>query len=376
MVSTNSRAGSALIEQLHREVYRFDLFQAVRLLERTALLSGGPAALPVGFDNPPERESVRFHAHPSLAFPASAAVKVRGTIAEHEAAAPPQARLVVSCLGLTGPAGVLPRHYTTQLIEQLRSKELAMSDFFDLFNHRFVSFFYRAWVKYRLPVDFERSRLFTNARGADSRQAHLDEDSLTTSLYCLIGLGTAGLREQLADDSAPLHYAGYFAQTQRPAVSLKSIISDYLQIPTEIKQFFGQWLYLSPGDCSRLPGPNTSGSANNQLGQVVLGSRVWDVQNKFLVRLGPLTRRQFEDLLPGGDRWRRLFQMVRNFVGPQFDFAVQLVLLKDDVPPCEMTSGGLGGVRLGRNAWLSSQAFERDVTDAIFHSDLLESNMN
>ncbi len=363
------------MERVVQEVYRFDLFQAVRLLEKSAFLSPDAPRFPVGYDYPPERESVRFLAHASLAFPASAAVQARSEPAEGRdaGAASAQPKLTVSCIGLTGPAGVLPQHYTAQLIAQLREKEPALREFFDLFNHRVMSLFYRAWTKYRLPVDFERSHLaFADSR-QDARHGHAAEDTVTTALYSLLGLGTSGLRDQLLNDSAPLHYAGFLAQRTRSAVNLRQLLSDYLTIPASIEQFYGQWLFLSDEDRSRLPSAGMRGIANNRLGEIVLGSRIWDVQSKFLVRLGPLNRRDFEEFLPGGRRWLPLVEMIKMYAGPEFDFAVQVVLLKTEVPRCVLSSTAPTPPRLGRNVWIWSQNYEHDVTDAVFHSDRVES---
>jgi type VI secretion system protein ImpH len=359
------------MEQVLQEVYRFDLFQAVRLLEKSAFLSDGARRLPVGYDAPPERESVRFVAQASLGFPASAAVAARSKLSEDKQAAQPT--LTVSCMGLTGPAGVLPQHYTAQLIAQLREKEPALRDFFDLFNHRLMSLFYRAWTKYRLPVEFERSHLAFVNGGESTRNGRAGEDSLTTAIYCLLGLGTGGLREQMRDESAPLHYAGFLAQSTRSAINLEHALSDYLTIPAHVEQFHGQWLYLPEEDRSRLPSPGMRGPANNRLGEIVLGSRIWDVQSKFLVRLGPLNRQDFEEFLPGGKRWIPLVEMIKMFVGPQFDFAVQVVLAKSEVPRCVLNSSAPTPPRLGRNVWIWSRDYQHDVTDAVFHSDRVES---
>jgi hypothetical protein len=49
--------------------------------------------------------------------------------------------MVISFLGLTGPQGVLPQHYTQLLIDRVRRKDFALRDYFDIFHHRMVSLF-------------------------------------------------------------------------------------------------------------------------------------------------------------------------------------------------------------------------------------------
>jgi type VI secretion system protein ImpH len=156
MAAESGRTNPGLIGQLHREPHRFNFFQAVRLLERL-LCRGEGGFQPVGHDAPPEREVVRFRAAPSLSFPASAVCQLRAPPAGPvDGAAPPE--MAVAFLGLTGPNGVLPYHYTRLLLERIRLRDYSLRDYLDLFNHRFTSFFYRAWVKYRLPFAYERNR--------------------------------------------------------------------------------------------------------------------------------------------------------------------------------------------------------------------------
>ena len=66
MGTPGRRTDPSVAEQLLEEGYRFDFFQAVRLLERVY-----PNRRAVGREGPPGQETVRFRAHLSLSFPPS-----------------------------------------------------------------------------------------------------------------------------------------------------------------------------------------------------------------------------------------------------------------------------------------------------------------
>lgn len=367
MASQSRGTGVAVSQQLAAEPYRFEFFQAVRLLEQLARerVRDGRAgdAAPVGYDHLPQRESVRFRALPSHTFPPGEVVSLRRSESPDAASpATPPAEMVVSFLGLTGPGGVLPRHYTQLVIDRVRQKDFSLRDFLDLFNHRAISLFYRAWEKYRLPAAFERATLDPQAEA---------EDPFTRCLVCLVGLGTDKLRGRLEiSDAAFLYYGGHFAHAPRTATALESILQDYFDIPLQVLQFQGRWLYLSTEDRSQTPSPRAPEGQNCRLGMnVVVGSRVWSVENKFRVRLGPLTYQQFCQFMPRQAALRPLCQLVRSYVGPEFDFDVQPVLQAAEVPPCRAGRGGPLRSRLGWNTWLRSKPLLRDAADAVFQDE-------
>jgi type VI secretion system protein ImpH len=362
MAAAAGRENIELSEQLLREAHRFDFFQAVRLLEQLfrerAREDARWVRLPVGHDHPPEREVVRFRALPSLGFPA-------GDVARLHWPAPrpgvrvrelPPPDMQVTFLGLTGPAGVLPQHYAALLIRRARDKDFSLRDFLDLFNHRLISLFYRTREKYRLPFAYERSK----AEGSESTQA-------ARSVYCLAGFGTEGLLGRLAvDDEAFLYYSGHFTHVPRSALALECLLRDYFDFQIVVQQLLGQFLYLAPEDCSYLPNPEYPEGRNNELGcTIVVGDRSWDVQGKFGLRVGPLTYSRFRSLMPNGDALRPLVQMTRTFVGLEFDFDIQLVLLPEEVPWCSLGSGNDPAL-LGWNTWIRSGSFDREVDDAVF----------
>jgi type VI secretion system protein ImpH len=346
MATQGGRTNPSLAEALFAEGYRFDFFEAVRILERLY-----PEREAVGQNANPSREVVRFGAHLSIEFPPSAV---------HEIARPADdnapTHMTVSFMGLTGPLGVLPRRYTELLLERVRQKDYGLRDFLDLFNHRLISLFYRGWEKYRFRLGYERAAF---QREADAR--------FSRYVFGLFGMGTQGLRGRLeVDDAALLFYAGHLAQHCRSASALEGVLADYFGLPIKIVQFVGQWLPLSMANRSRL-GP---GGANNALaGSAVVGRRVWDQQAKFTVRIGPLTFADFAEFLPAGRSFRPLAQLTRFFVGQQFDFEVQLVLQAADVPRCRLGAQGADAPRLGWSTWLKTTEFTHDAGDAVFSGD-------
>jgi type VI secretion system protein ImpH len=354
MLKKSEGKANSVQELLRKEPFRFNFYQAVRLLELSADANAEHARRNIGRDGPTARETVRFRSLPSHSFPAGEVYSFRPSTRDDT---PPE--MVVAFVGLFGPSGVLPRHYTQAVIDRVRSKDFALRDFLDLFNHRAISFFYRAWSKYRVPVSFERLQ---RSGGGD--------DLVTRCLLCLVGMGTDQLCDrQKIHDHTLIHYGGHFAHSPRNAISLECVIAEYFSVPAEIIQFVGRWLYLDPGDQSRLGHPGPRSDPNNQLSaSVVVGRRVWGVENSFRLRLGPLTYKEFWALTPAGDRLSAVTQLIRTYVGFEFDFDVQLILRRDEVPACRL--GGTTDVpsRLGWNTWVASQPFKQDTEDAIFET--------
>lgn len=346
--------------RLAREPFRFEFFQAVRLLRwiaRTDPTQDSPEHLGAG----PAHDFVRFRSLPSLSFPSSPVARLDGLTPV--SAAPNEERhqpcLTVTFLGLFGSSGVLPRHYTQLIIDRIRQKDESLRSFLDLFNHRIISLYWRAWAKYRLPVAFEEHYL-------DGQQA--ERDPFTRVLSSVVGMESGGLRGRLEfDDFAFLYYAGHFSHFPRNGVSLELSLADYFRVPTTVQQLHGQWLYLDSSEQSRLS-TVTRQPANNRLGEnVVVGQRVWGVENSFRIRLGPLTYEQFEQFMPAGPALRRLGQFVASYVGASYDFDVQLVLRSDDVPACQLVDRShLRPPRLGWNTWLYSTPAPRHRDEAVF----------
>jgi type VI secretion system protein ImpH len=329
-------AASEIAEKLRREPFSFDFFQAVRLLERFF-----PERTSVGQFAHPETEVARFGVNASLAFPAS---QIQGMEWPEDKAA----QMTVNFMGLTGPLGVLPNPYTTLIIERLRANDKSPQDFLDIFNHRIISLFYRAWRKYRLDVACEEG----------------ERDLFSRHLLSLLGLGTDGLRDRqaVADDTL-IYYAGLLAQRPRSAQALQQILADYFEVPVKIEQFAGGWYRLDRETQCRLAEGN---SESEELGfGAVVGDEVWNQQSKVRIVLGPLTLERYADFLPDGQSFEQLGTWARFFSNDEWDFEVKLILEREQVPACTLGAEGASGPQLGWVSWVKSVPFGRDPDDTV-----------
>lgn len=325
-------ADKPLNQILVDEPYRFEFFQAVRLLEKVR-----PERRAVGRNAMPHEEVVRFRSRVALDFPASEVHEINEAV--DPKTGDDRLEMLVNFMGMVGVSGVLPQPYTDLVLDRIRHRDTAMWSFLDIFTHRAVSMFYRAWRKYRFPVGYERGN-----------------DEFTAYLYDLVGLGTKGLRGRmsLADESL-LPYAGLIAQRPHSTNALENVLSDYFGTSARVRQFFGQWLALDSADYTRL------GNQNSILGESsIAGTRIWEQQSKFRVRLGPLDFKQFQEFLPNGSAYEPLRSIIRFMVGLEFDFDVQLLLKAQQVPSTILTTRALRKPMLGWTSFLKTKPFTAD----------------
>jgi type VI secretion system protein ImpH len=336
-------AAAQVEEKLRREPFSFDFFEAVRLLERLH-----PERTSVGQFSHPGTEVARFGAHASLAFPAS----------QIQAMTWPEngpVQMTVNFMGLTGPEGVLPNPYTSLIIERMRSADYATRDFLDIFNHRIISLFYRAWRKYRFDVACEAG----------------ERELFSRHLLSLVGLGTEGLRDRQAiSDDSIIYYSGLLAQHPRSAQALQQILEDYFEVPVAIEQFAGGWYRLDRETQCRLSEGSTE-SEELGLGAVV-GDEVWNQQSRVRIVLGPLPLKRYADFLPHGSSFETLQAWVRFFSNDEWDFEVKLILEREQVPACTLGVEDVSGPQLGWVSWVKSVPFNRNPDDTVLALEAVE----
>jgi type VI secretion system protein ImpH len=333
-----SRDGAArrAIEQLLADRPRgFSFFRAVYLLSRLH-----PERNPIGEWHDPATEVARFAVPPSLGFPPTEIT----TLDLDALAKDAPARMGVAFFGLTGPQGVLPHAYTQHIADRTRARDTAMRDFLDLFHHRLISLFYRAWARHRFVESVEIGH----------------PDRLRDHLLDLVGFGTEGVQDRTAvRDDVLAYYAGLFASRPRNAAGLAQLIGDYFAVTATVEQFVGTWRTLSATGRFEVGADDDDG----RLGFGVVGDAVWDPQARVRLRLGPLTRRQFDEFLPGGAAHAALATLARLYADEQVGVEAQLVLARDEVPGVLLGADDIP--TLGFGTWLRVRPMQRDPDETV-----------
>ncbi len=327
-----AKAGS-VTRELQAAPYKFDFFQAARRIECSR--SDIPR---IGCSQHPREDAVRFCQEPSLAFAPS-------TISRYSpASGDRRPRVFVNFFGLLGPNGPMPLHITEFVRERVRHHgDRTLARFFDLFNHRMIALFYRAWASNQQTVSYERE----------------DQDRIAVYIGSLFGIGMSAFRNRDAiPDVAKLHYSGRLVCGTRHAEGLRAIVSNYFGVPAETEEFVGEWVELPEGcRCCLGDSPETGLVGRT----VIVGSRVWQCQHKFRIRLGPMGLGGYLRMLPGRDSLGRLIAWVRNYLGDELSWDVQLVLRAEEVPEVHLGQTG----RLGWTTWMKSKPFEKDADDLV-----------
>jgi type VI secretion system protein ImpH len=326
-----------LRKMLEDEPFRVHFFQAVRMLQR---MEKGRGA--VGNFFQPQDETLRFSSLPSFSFPPS-------ELYDLERMPTGQLKMTVQFMGLCAALSALPSIYTEVVLTRIREKDRAMAEFFDIFNHRLVSLFYRAWEKHHFFVSYEAG----------------DVDRLSLRLLDILGLGTAGLRGRAGiSDQTCLYYVGLLGRHIRTADSLRQILEDYFDIPVEINQFAGTWRSLPQEDRTYLAG---SSRVSERLGVgVVTGEEVWDHHGRIRISLGPMDFERYVEFLPGESGHRELAAWVQFYSDGAYETEVQLILVREDVPECELGSHGEEAPRLGLVSWLKTKPRQTDAGEATY----------
>jgi type VI secretion system protein ImpH len=317
-------------QKLAAAPYNADLFAVLRWVDSRR--KKGPR---LGRASRPHFDPIRLGQEPTLAFAPS-------TIANVVQDGSGRPRLNIYSFGLFGPNGPLPLHLTEYTRDRVRRfNDTTLIRFADIFHHRLILLFYRAWADAQPTVNMDLE----------------EADRFTNYVASLIGYGQPGMRKRdVIADHAKLFHAPHLVRQTRNPEGLAKILAGYLKVPVEVEEFISHWISLTTSEQTRL----TAFNGNNRLGEdTVLGDRVLDAQHKIRLRIGPMPYERYRQMLPGGISIKQIQAWIKNYVGIEFIVDLQLVLQKDEVPKAQLGSSS----QLGWTTWLGERPSARHADD-------------
>jgi type VI secretion system protein ImpH len=318
-----------MIRYLPKRAGDFDFFHAVRLIHCSR-----PDLPDIGDSYLVKDDLIRFCQRPFLTF-------VPTAIDSYEPGVDGQAdKMFVYFTGLFGPQGPLPLWLTEYARErEWRHNDRTLTAFLDIFHHRLISLFWKAWAQSQKTVDLDCQ----------------SEGRFPKYFGSLIGRGMSSMRHRDAvNDDAKFYYSGRLAPEARNSEGLAAILNDYFTVPAHVETFVGHWLKLPEESICRLGASKETGLLGSN---VIAGSSIWDSQLRICIQLGPMKLKDFLRFLPSGKTFKALRDWVLNYLGFEFLWDVRLLLEKSEVPNC--TLGQFG--QLGYSSWLKSAPFQEDA---------------
>lgn len=371
MARSIRQKNASVIQRLTNQPHQFSFYQAVRMLLDAGVARhlGAREGL-IGTSDNVNEEGILFRTNATLEFCAAEIASIElpelePGDKEHALTNADRIPITVNVnfWGLVGYVGVLPNHYTQLVIDRVRHKDTALLDFLDLFSHRQLALFYRAWEKHFVPAGIERA----------IRTREPESDLLRECLLSLVGRGTRSTRKRLEVlDDVCIYYGGLFVDAPN-AESLQQMLADFLDLKVQVLSLFGDWLRLPRSEQTRFDALG----GHCQLGfDAIVGEKTWDPAAKFRIRIGPVSYREFRDLMPTGKALVRTCQLVRSYIGCEYKFDVQVLLYAKEIPWCQLgsdsnrsQSSNVPAARLGWDTWLCSVAPGSDSEDAVFTHD-------
>ncbi|MEY4509164.1 MAG: hypothetical protein RLZZ450_1286 [Pseudomonadota bacterium] len=283
----------------------------------------------LGEAHEPALEAVRLGQDTSLGFEGSAITSDRS-----REGAPP--RIGVSFFGLFGPNGPMPLHLSEYVQQRSQShRDATLARFADIFHHRLLTLFYRAWANAQPVVSRDRP----------------DDDAIARYVAALLGQATLGSSGSDAD-RAQLYMARHLVGQTRHPEGLIKILGEHFGTTVQIEEFVGEWLKIPDEYCWRLSNvtPGSTKSMGHLGTSTRVGTETWERQFKFRIVLGPMQRETYDRFLPRGDFMPTLVKLVQRYIGYELSWDVRLLLSKPDAVP---TTLGVSG-RLGQTSYLGN----------------------
>jgi type VI secretion system protein ImpH len=322
------------LDEAARTPWRFSYMALMRYLSARA-----PNLPEVGQAGFPAQEFFRLSQLPALVFAPReiADIDLRRKL--------PRIRLF--SLGMLGPNGPLPIHFTEITKDRLENrKDATLVDFLDIFHHRFLTLFYRAWAQSQAAAGLDRA----------------GEERFSRYVAWLNG-DEFGETEGLPLPShARLAASAHLIREARNPDGVTATLSHFFGVPVALREFVHHWIEIAQDERSRLGIPSLA----SVLGEgAILGDVAPDRQHSFCLVIGALNFKEYQRFLPNGEDLPVLIEWVRAFVGFEYRWEIRLDIRTECAPIIQLSATQ----RLGWTTWLGRNRQEKTATGMAYEPE-------
>ena len=265
------------------------------------LLEQSQQKAPLGSTDSTAADAVRFRPHPGMGFPVSELKNVERDVDNPDA--PPTVR--TTFLGLYGVDSPLPTAYLDYITQRHDGHDAVMA-FLDIFNHRFITQYYRIWRKYNYPASFEAGAV----------------DDISRCLLGLIGLGIPGSENHIATPVS--RFLALLSVLRLPTRTADGVTALLGLLAPQTKAT------VVPHDPQPVILPAPVGlSKNSRISlktRTLLGRTGTDVNSQLLLKLYTEDAAEARGWLPGGQLHSDLLVLLRVYLGWRCQARLQLTL--------------------------------------------------
>ncbi len=318
------------LSQIANNLHKYNLFSILRHLE----VNQDASKRLIGETVSPSHELFRLYQNPSMSF----IYKNIDAVALKDN----KFQIAINEIGLLGANSPLPSHLLEFIFQRKHQYgDSAWASFVNMLQHRILTMFYRSWMNAQSVMSLENK----------------GNDKFSRYIASIAGFAVVDQNQpnQYVEHFSKLYFAGYSLQRNRSADNFQSLLSQYFSLPIRLDENVGQWFTLPKKEQTRL-----GSDKRYTLGDgLIIGRKIYDAQNKFRLTIGPLALDEFQSFFKNGFNAKRLIEWVRFYVGAEYDWDVQLILAKTEVPNIMLGNHN----KLGLTTWLGST--EKNVDNVI-----------
>ena len=334
-ISPTKPALQEMLVRLRKAPWKFGFLALLRRFGASHVLQP-----PIGLASRLQQEPFRLGQAAALIFapreiagavlPDESAQRLAGVAQPRSGNNPALPMVRVYGLGLLGPNGPLPLHYTELVRDRTENhNDSTLADFLDLFHHRYLTHMYRAWAQSQAAAGLDRA----------------EDEAFSRYVARLTGHDPLEIRDSVLPAHARLAASTHLSREARNPDGLAATLARFFAVPVQLQEFVLHWIRVDDDDQSHLG----QARASSVMGVgAIAGEVVADRQNKFRLVIGPLNLDQYLRFTPNGRDLALLVEWVRGFVGYEFVWEVELRVRNDSTPPARLDETE----KLGWSTWL------------------------